>query len=282
MFKKPFASRLAMYLVACSALASSATMAATMNNDDVLKLIKAGLAEPIVLSSIDSAEPQFDTSTDAIIKLKQAGATDAVIQRMLAKKSAAASATTAATPKTGASVGDCKLVGDVNLQSVIDGDKQLSLPFRTASFESDVKAGSTIASVFTLGIVAQKGTVSASIPGVRSTVRFSSRQPVFLDMTSLTGQATDDAFGLVKLTANAKENKRSVQVGEASAGLFGSKERSKFQDGVLQALKLDRQQEGCTLQGEKYNVHRGTPAAPLAPGEYALMYGELFYDFGVD
>ena len=178
--------------------------------------------------------------------------------------------------------GDCKLQGDINLQAVIDGSKQLSLPFRTAIYDSDVTAGSTLASVFTLGIVAQKGTVSASIPGVRSAVRITSRQPVFLDMTSATGQATDDAFGLVKLTPNTKEDKRSVQVGEASAGLFGSKERSKFQEGVLQALKLERQQEGCTLHGEKYNVHRGTPAAPLAPGEYAVMYGDMFYDFGVD
>jgi len=30
------------------------------------------------------------------------------------------------------------------------------------------------------------------------------------------------------------------------------------------------------------NIYRGVPASPLAPGEYALIYGENFYDFGVD
>ena len=101
-------------------------------------------------------------------------------------------------------------------------------------------------------------------------------------MISSTGQATDEAFSLVKLNSNTKDGKRTVQVGEASGGLLGSKERSQLQAGALQPLKLERQQEGCTLKGDKYNVHRGTPVAPLAPGEYAVMYGDMFYDFGVD
>lgn len=63
--------------------------AAPMTNDDVIKMVKGGLGDATVLQAIEGAEPGFDTSPDGLVKLKQGGVSDAVIQRILGKKSAA-------------------------------------------------------------------------------------------------------------------------------------------------------------------------------------------------
>lgn len=66
--------------------------AAPMNNDDVIKMVKGGLGDATVLQAIEGAEAGFDTSPDGLIRLKQGGVSDAVIQRILGKKTNTAKA----------------------------------------------------------------------------------------------------------------------------------------------------------------------------------------------
>lgn len=67
-------------------LACGPSLAASISNDDVIKMTQAGLSEALVIQSIDAAsEPRFDTSADGLIRLKQAGVTDAVIQKIIMK-----------------------------------------------------------------------------------------------------------------------------------------------------------------------------------------------------
>jgi hypothetical protein len=47
-------------------------------------MVKAKLADSIVIQKIKSSTCEFDTSADALIKLKDAGVSDTVIQAMLA------------------------------------------------------------------------------------------------------------------------------------------------------------------------------------------------------
>lgn len=63
-----------------------AALAAPMTNDDVIKMVKGGLGEATVLQAIEGAEPGFDTSPDGLVKLKQGGVSDAVIQKILGRK----------------------------------------------------------------------------------------------------------------------------------------------------------------------------------------------------
>jgi outer membrane lipoprotein SlyB len=67
-----------------------AAAAAPMTNDDVIKMVNGGLGEATVIQAIDAADPGFDTSPDGLVKLKQGGASEAVIQRILARQSGAA------------------------------------------------------------------------------------------------------------------------------------------------------------------------------------------------
>ena len=67
-------------LLAILLAAPIAALAAPMSNDDVIKMVKGGLSDATVIQAIDAAEPGFDTSPDGLVKLKQGGASEAVIQ----------------------------------------------------------------------------------------------------------------------------------------------------------------------------------------------------------
>ena len=69
-----------------------AAVAAPMTNEDVIKMVKGGLGEATVIQAIDSAEAGFDTSPDGLVRLKQGGVSDNVIQRIIARKSGAPAA----------------------------------------------------------------------------------------------------------------------------------------------------------------------------------------------
>ena len=59
----------------------------TLNNDSVIKLIKAGLSQDLIVTTINSSPGQYNTSTNALIALKRAGAGDKVIAAMILKAS---------------------------------------------------------------------------------------------------------------------------------------------------------------------------------------------------
>src|SRR2546426_11393309 len=54
-----------------------------LTNSDVLKMVEAKLADDLIISKIKTSTCNFDTSIDAILKLKAAGASDAVIHAMV-------------------------------------------------------------------------------------------------------------------------------------------------------------------------------------------------------
>ncbi len=73
-------------LASCSLLAAQQVM----NNDSVIKLVKAGLSDDLIVTTINSSPGAYDTSADAIIALKTAGASDKVIAAIIARAAAPA------------------------------------------------------------------------------------------------------------------------------------------------------------------------------------------------
>jgi hypothetical protein len=57
---------------------------AFLQNDDVVKMSKVGLDDATIIAKINSSRCQFNTSTNALIELKQSGVSTAVIRAMLA------------------------------------------------------------------------------------------------------------------------------------------------------------------------------------------------------
>ena len=79
-------SLLAAFFVAlCAVLAAQQAM----TNDSVIKMVKAGLSDDIIVGSINSQPGQYDTSPDGLIALKSAGASDRVVGAMVTKTGAA-------------------------------------------------------------------------------------------------------------------------------------------------------------------------------------------------
>ena len=64
----------------------SGTSAGALNNQDVVKMAKAGFDDEMILAKIKNSQCQFDTSTDALIQLKHDGVTSSVIKAMVAAK----------------------------------------------------------------------------------------------------------------------------------------------------------------------------------------------------
>jgi|HubBroStandDraft_1064217.scaffolds.fasta_scaffold55333_1 hypothetical protein len=67
----------------------------TLNNDAIIKMVKAGLSEELVITTIDSQAGTFDTSTDGLIALKAAGVNDKVVSAIVRKASGTAATTPA-------------------------------------------------------------------------------------------------------------------------------------------------------------------------------------------
>ena len=58
------------------------TKAEALTNADVLKMVEAKLSDDLIITKIKTSASDFDMSIDAILKLKAAGASDAVIHAM--------------------------------------------------------------------------------------------------------------------------------------------------------------------------------------------------------
>jgi len=78
-----------------------------LNNDGVLKLVKAGLSEDLIVTTINSNAGQYDTSAEALVALKEGGASEkviaAVVNKAAAPKADAASPALEARPEAQAS-----------------------------------------------------------------------------------------------------------------------------------------------------------------------------------
>jgi hypothetical protein len=54
-----------------------------MDNDTIIKMVKAGLSDDIVVVSINSKPGAYDTSTDGLVALKSAGVSDRIVGALI-------------------------------------------------------------------------------------------------------------------------------------------------------------------------------------------------------
>jgi hypothetical protein len=81
------------------ARARTATTASGLTAEDVIKLVKAGLSEDIIIQQIRKNGRAFDLSTEQLIALKTANVSDRIVQVMLDPSKAVAAAPTPAVSK---------------------------------------------------------------------------------------------------------------------------------------------------------------------------------------
>lgn len=67
----------------------------TLNNDSIVKMVKAGLPDDVIASTVNSSAGTFDTTVDGLIGLKSAGVSDKVISALVTKNAGGAQASAA-------------------------------------------------------------------------------------------------------------------------------------------------------------------------------------------
>jgi hypothetical protein len=60
-----------------------------LNNDAIIKLVKAGMSDDLIITTINAQPGNYDTSTDGLIALKTGGASDKVVSAIVLKAAAA-------------------------------------------------------------------------------------------------------------------------------------------------------------------------------------------------
>jgi hypothetical protein len=146
------------------ALAVMAFGQTVLTNETIVKMVKAGLGDDVVISTITSQQAKFATSPDDLIALKSTGVSDRVIgvmvERMVAITSAAPAAPAAAAPAAPANTG----AGPVNEVGVyyLKAETWADLPPEVVNF----KTGGVLKTIGTAGIV--KGDVNGRVNGEHS------------------------------------------------------------------------------------------------------------------
>jgi hypothetical protein len=82
----------ALFLGVCSLVSSQQLL----NNESVIKMVKAGLSDELIATAVTSSPGSYDTSANGLVALKAGGATDKVVGAVGAK--AAARSVVAAAP----------------------------------------------------------------------------------------------------------------------------------------------------------------------------------------
>ena len=223
-----------------------------LTNDSVVGMVKAGLAEGVILEKIRASQRKFDTSTDGLIKLKAAGVPDKVIQAMITG-GGPATAAPAVGPSPGASQAD-PTIGHLSAVGV--------KPLKAVRGEMETSAGPFVGS-----------RQEVVLPTARAEYRMTDKQPVF--STNLAA----DQWALVRLKPG--KNDRNLPISKNSGWGWGG---ATFRQGPDPKYRISL----ATEPGPDGNT-RIKPQEPLAPGEYglvAIVRGQpnMFevFEFGVD
>ena len=92
----------------------------TLTNDSVIKLIRSGLSEDLIVATINASAGKYDTSSHAIITLKNAGAGDKIVAAMILKSSGMAAAAAAPAPAPASDEGNKVVLAPGSLPAGVD------------------------------------------------------------------------------------------------------------------------------------------------------------------
>jgi hypothetical protein len=227
-------------LAACSILVAQQPL----NNDGVIKLVKAGLSDDLIVNTINAQPSNFDVSPDGIIALKAAGASDKVVNAVVARAAAspalpvAPAAPTAPVapaaspaPGMGMSSNPDDPAGQHDLGIYLFSDISApgtKLTRLAGTIYSRANSGSKLTTDLTVGLTKMKA--KATVNGAHADVRTNDPRPVFYvyfdetataanaDATTFSANTNPNNFTIVKF--DVKDGHREAVIGERAA--FGS------------------------------------------------------------
>jgi hypothetical protein len=154
--------------LACFAVLAVAAMAAAqsapIHNQDVIKMVKGGLSESVIIEKINASATEFDTSADGLVALGEAKVPDSIIKLMIDKSqssqpSPAATAPAAATPGTAAPAGAAAAAASSETPA------SAASPAPSEAAAAGAPAGKAPVAGAPTGTVPVAGTPTATAPG---------------------------------------------------------------------------------------------------------------------
>lgn len=228
----------ALLVVLALSLGAASAQQFTNTNESVIKMVKAGMADSIVISEIDSQPAHFSLSANDLIALKQAGVSDAVMAAMIAKG-------TPATDSTAESVNPDGYPTDIGVYY-----KQKGAYIEIEPEIVNTKTGGFLKSIATDGIV--KGDINGHINGAHSATAIAGP----LEFLIVVRDGDDPIeYQLLHLHAKSKYREfRSVTGGVFHASTGASRDAVEFQSAKVAPL-----------------TYKITVPQALAPGEYGFL-----------
>lgn len=239
----------------------------TLNNDAIVKMVKAGLSDSVVIATIQASPGQYDTSTDALVALKGAGVDDTVVAALISK--GVAPATTVAGTAAAAASADPNNPDsphEAGIWAFTQSDRGPKMVELEPSVYSSGKTGGMFTTAITYGIAKTK--TKAVIRDARSNTRISHPDAIFYfyfekqeaglsnASSAFGGTSTPNEYVLLKF--DVKGDTRETVVGKYNAyGASGG-----VDDKALVPFSYEKLRAG---------VYKVTPKAPLGPGEYGFM-----------
>lgn len=246
-----------------------------LTNDSIIKMVKSGLSEDVILSMVRTQPARYTVTPDQLIALKSAGVPDKVVAAMVDKGSGGGAVSTGATPAAGTVA-----TGDPNdPMSPHDSGIYLYARDRDGYFKLTVleqaayqgsKTGGMLGSAFTYGI--KKAKMKAVIPGQHASIRTPESEPVFYfyfeDKAAGLGKggfgagsvSNPNQFALVKL--DVTKSSRETVIGEF---------------GALGASTGTHEKSMVTFKSERLRVglYKVVPNGPMAAGEYCFLVSQM-------
>jgi hypothetical protein len=274
----------------CSILSAQQATQQTIDTAAVVKLQNAGVSDAVIIGMINASPCNFDTSTDGVIALKNAGVHDAVALAIINRMNALAHPRPAyiapPLPEQFDS-DDPQAPHEAGVYLIADsaGAKPQML-FIDRVGESAVKVSNLMGAAFSFGAAKMK--LKADIPGPHATVRTTASRPVFYMYFPDTGSL--GAFSGVAMVTSPNQfsllaldqQKQDRETVIASMGIAGG------------TMGADPKKTVPFTAGRiRPGVYKVTPSADLKPGEYAFIAvmpgvtpetppNTVVYDFGVD
>jgi hypothetical protein len=220
--------------VAVVLLVGTAFAQSELNNDSILKMIKAGLGEDVIVSMIKSQPGKYQVDPDSVIQLKQAGTSEKVINAMIEKNSGVAVSNVA--PSTVA-VAPTPLVDEIGVYYMNKDNKWIQILPEVVNW----KTGGFLKSMATDGIV--KGDVNGHIEG--KTSRYSLNTPLRFLIYMPEGVATTE-YQLLRL----RESGNSREFRSTTGGVIHSSGGAKRDSLEFEAKKIAPRMYEVVLGGD--------------------------------
>lgn len=158
----------------------------TLHNESVIKMIKAGMSESLIVSMIEQQPGKYSTRVDDLIALKQAGAGDRVVAAMAAKTMAPAA------PVAAPVVAPAAQTMEIGVYYKKDGGWAEVLPEVV-----NWKTGGALKNLASGGVVKKDLNGNIPGPGSRNTVK----EPLEFQIVAAEGVAITE-YQLIRLRTN--------------------------------------------------------------------------------